>query len=37
MDATRELIKCSGYSVFPAEVEELLFRHPAVQEVAVIG
>jgi len=34
---TRELIKCSGYSVFPAEVEELLFRHPAVQEVAVIG
>jgi long-chain acyl-CoA synthetase len=23
--------------VFPAEVEELLFRHPAVQEVAVIG
>jgi long-chain acyl-CoA synthetase len=34
---TRELIKCSGYSVFPAEVEDLLYRHPAVQEVAVIG
>jgi long-chain acyl-CoA synthetase len=34
---TRELIKCSGFSVFPAEVEELLYRHPAVQEVAVIG
>jgi long-chain acyl-CoA synthetase len=34
---TRELIKCSGYSVFPAEVEELLFGHPAVREVAVIG
>lgn len=33
----RELIKCSGYSVFPAEVEDLLFRHPAVQEAAVIG
>jgi len=34
---TRELIKCSGFSVFPAEVEDLLFRHPAVKEVAVIG
>ena len=33
----RELIKCSGYSVFPAEVENLLYRHPAVTEVAVIG
>jgi acyl-CoA synthetase (AMP-forming)/AMP-acid ligase II len=33
----REMIKCSGYSVFPAEVEDLLFRHPAVQEAAVIG
>ena len=34
---TRELIKCSGYSVFPAEVEALLYRHPAVKEAAVIG
>ncbi len=34
---TRELIKCSGYSVFVAEVEDLLYRHPAVKEVAVIG
>jgi len=33
----RELIKCSGYSVFPAEVENILLRHPAVVEVAVIG
>lgn len=34
---TREMIKCSGFSVFPAEVEDLLYRHPAVKEVAVIG
>ncbi len=34
---TRELIKCSGFSVFPAEVEDLLHRHQAVKEVAVIG
>lgn len=33
----RELIKSSGYSVFPAEVEDLLFRHPAIKETAVIG
>jgi acyl-CoA synthetase (AMP-forming)/AMP-acid ligase II len=33
----RELIKCSGYSVFPSEVESLLYRHPAVAESAVIG
>lgn len=33
----RELIKCSGYSVFPSEVENLLYRHPAIGEVAVIG
>jgi len=33
----KELIKCSGYSVFPAEVENLLYRHPAVAETAVIG
>jgi len=33
----KELIKCSGYSVFPPEVEHILYRHPAVAEVAVIG
>lgn len=33
----RELIKCSGYSVFPSEVENLLYKYPAVAEVAVIG
>ena len=33
----KELIKCSGFSVFPAEVEDLLYKHPAVAEAAVIG
>jgi acyl-CoA synthetase (AMP-forming)/AMP-acid ligase II len=33
----KELIKCSGYSVFPTEVEDLLYKHPAVAEAAVIG
>jgi acyl-CoA synthetase (AMP-forming)/AMP-acid ligase II len=33
----KDLIKASGYSVFPAEVESLMYRHPAVAEVGVIG
>jgi long-chain acyl-CoA synthetase len=33
----KEMIKCSGYSVFPEDVETLLMNHPAVQQVAVIG
>ena len=30
-------MKCSGYSVTPDEVENLIHRHPAVAEVAVVG
>lgn len=33
----KEMILCSGFNVFPAEVEDLLYRHPAVAEAAVIG
>lgn len=33
----KDLIKASGYSVFPAEVENFLYAHPAVKEVAVVG
>ncbi|MGC5328551.1 AMP-binding protein [Brevibacillus sp. SYSU BS000544] len=33
----KELIKCSGYSVFPEEVEQILLRHPAIVSAAVIG
>jgi long-chain acyl-CoA synthetase len=36
-DRKKDLIKRSGYSVFPAEVEALLYRHPAITECAVIG
>lgn len=34
---SKEMIKCSGYSVFPEDVEVLLMKHPAVQQAAVIG
>ena len=33
----KELIKVSGYSVFPEDVEALLLRHPGIRQVAVIG
>jgi long-chain acyl-CoA synthetase len=33
----KEMIKCSGYSVFPEEVEQILVRHPAIAAAAVIG
>jgi long-chain acyl-CoA synthetase len=37
VDRTRDLILVSGFNVYPREVEEVLRRHPAVEEVAVIG
>jgi long-chain acyl-CoA synthetase len=33
----KEMIKVSGYSVFPEEVESILILHPSVRQVAVIG
>lgn len=33
----KELIKASGFSVFPSEVEGYLYKHPAVQEACVVG
>jgi len=33
----KEMIKTSGFSVFPEEVEMFLCRHPAVDKVAAIG
>ena len=33
----KEMILCSGFNVFPTELEDVLYTHPAVAEVAVIG
>jgi long-chain acyl-CoA synthetase len=36
-DRKKEMLKVSGFNVFPREVEEVLFAHPDVLEAAVVG
>lgn len=37
VDRIKDLIICSGYNVYPRNVEEAISTHPAVEEVTVIG
>ena len=37
IDRSKDLIIASGYKVWPREVEEVLYTHPAVREAAVVG
>ena len=37
VDRKKELIIRAGYNVYPREIEEVLYEHPAVREAAVIG
>jgi long-chain acyl-CoA synthetase len=37
VDRMKDLIKTSGYQVWPREIEEVLATHPAVAEVGVAG
>jgi fatty-acyl-CoA synthase len=36
-DRLKRMINASGFKVWPAEVELLMFRHPAIQEACVIA
>jgi len=37
VDRKKDMINASGYKVWPREVEDVLYQHPAVLEAAVIG
>ncbi|MEM2070234.1 MAG: long-chain fatty acid--CoA ligase [Archaeoglobaceae archaeon] len=37
VDRKKDMIIAGGYNVYPREVEEVLYEHPAVLEAAVIG
>ena len=37
VDRKKELIIRGGFNVYPREIEEVLYEHPAVREAAVIG
>jgi long-chain acyl-CoA synthetase len=37
VDRKKDLIKTSGFQVWPREIEEVLASHPAVAEVGVVG
>jgi len=37
VDRKKDMIIRGGYNVYPREIEEVLYEHPAVQEAAVVG
>ena len=37
VDRKKDMLICGGYNIYPREVEEVLYSHPAVLEVAVVG
>jgi len=37
VDRKKEMIIVGGYNVYPREIDELLFKHPAILEAATVG
>lgn len=37
VDRLKDMLAVSGFKVFPSQIEEVLYRHPAVREAMVIG
>jgi long-chain acyl-CoA synthetase len=37
VDRKKDMIICGGFNVYPRDVEEVLYQHPAVKEAAVAG
>jgi long-chain acyl-CoA synthetase len=37
VDRLKDMINAGGYKIFPRDVEDVLYQHPAVRETAVVG
>jgi long-chain acyl-CoA synthetase len=37
VDRVKDMINSAGFKIWPREVEEVLFEHPAIKECAVVG
>lgn len=37
VDRKKDLIIASGYNIYPRDVEEIIYQHPAIQEAVVVG
>ncbi|MGZ3537187.1 MAG: long-chain-fatty-acid--CoA ligase [Thermodesulfobacteriota bacterium] len=37
VDRKKDMIICSGYNVYPREIEEVLYQHPKIQEACALG
>ncbi|WP_042454177.1 long-chain-fatty-acid--CoA ligase [Neobacillus dielmonensis] len=37
VDRKKDMIIASGYNIYPRDIEEVLYEHPAVQEAVVVG
>ncbi len=37
VDRKKDMIIVSGFNVYPTEVEQVLYRHPKIQQVCVVG
>jgi long-chain acyl-CoA synthetase len=37
LDRIKDTIICGGYNIYPKEIEDVVYAHPAVMDVAVIG
>jgi long-chain acyl-CoA synthetase len=37
VDRKKDMIIVSGFNVYPTEIEQVMYRHPKIQKVAVVG
>ena len=37
VDRTKDMLLCGGFNVYPRVLEEAIYKHPGVEEVAVVG